>query len=61
MKQAYYRCLVVEDAAKSMVAASIVGQPRFLGADEIDDLMQLEGPKHRVKMMESGTDAGGVE
>lgn len=52
MKQAYYRCLVVEDAAKSMVAASIVGKPRFLDDTHIDALMHLEAPKHRVKMME---------
>ena len=54
MKQAYYRCLVVEDAAKSMVAAAVVGKPRFLTKEEIADLMALEGPKHRIKMMEGG-------
>jgi L-fuculose-phosphate aldolase len=52
MKQAYYRCLVVEDAAKSLIAATIVGKPQFLSQSQIDDLMDLEGPKHRVKMME---------
>lgn len=52
MKQAYYRCLVVEDAAKSLVAATVVGKPRFLTGAQIDELMALEGPKHRVKMME---------
>jgi L-fuculose-phosphate aldolase len=30
MKQAFYRCLVVENAAVSLVAASAVGKPRFL-------------------------------
>jgi L-fuculose-phosphate aldolase len=52
MKQAYYRCVVVEDAAKSMVAAAVVGKPRFLTEPQIADLMALEAPKHRVKMME---------
>ncbi len=54
MKQAYYRCLVVEDAAKSLVAASVVGKPRFLTQLQVEELMGLEGPKHRVKMMEEG-------
>ena len=53
MKQAYYRCVVVEDAAKSLVAACIVGKPRFLTQKEIEDLMALDGPRHRVKMMEA--------
>jgi len=52
MKQAYYRCAVVEDAAKSLVAAAVVGKPRFLTARQVRDLMALEGPKHRIRMME---------
>lgn len=54
MKQAYYRCLIVEDAAKSMVAAAIVGRPQFLTAEQEADLMALSAPQHRVKMMEQG-------
>lgn len=53
MKQAYYRCVVVEDAAISLVAASVVGKPRFLNTRQIKDLMGLEGPQHRIKMMQS--------
>jgi L-fuculose-phosphate aldolase len=52
MKQAYYRCVVVEDAAKSLVAAAVVGKPRFLTPEQVAELMALDGPKHRVKMME---------
>jgi L-fuculose-phosphate aldolase len=52
MKQAYYRCLVVEDAAKSMVAAAVVGTPRFLSEPEIDELRSLDALKHRQNMME---------
>lgn len=52
MKQAYYRCLVVEDTGKSMMAAAVVGMPRFLTPEQIQHLMSLDGPKHRVKMME---------
>ncbi len=51
MKQAYYRCVVVEDAAKSQIAAAIVGTPRFLSEREIADLMALEAPRHRITMM----------
>lgn len=51
MKQAYYRCVVVEDAAKSQVAATIVGQPRFLTEQEVNDLMALDAPRHRITMM----------
>ncbi|MFO7870678.1 MAG: class II aldolase/adducin family protein [Kiritimatiellia bacterium] len=54
MKQAYYRCLVVEDAAKSLVAACAVGKPRFLNEKQVEELMKLEAPKHRVRMMEGG-------
>jgi L-fuculose-phosphate aldolase len=59
MKQAYYRCVVVEDAAKSMVAACVVGRPRFLTDAEIAELMALEGPRHRVKMMENNATGKG--
>jgi L-fuculose-phosphate aldolase len=51
MKQAYYRCLVVEDAAKSMIAAAIVGKPRFLTPRQQKDLMNLGSVKHRIKTM----------
>lgn len=54
MKQAYYRCVVVEDAAKSMVAAAVVGKPIFLTDNQVKDLMGLDAPKHRIKMMEGG-------
>lgn len=52
MKQAYYRCVVVEDAAISMVAAAVVGRPRFLNGKQVKDLMALDAPKHRIRMME---------
>ena len=53
MKQAFYKCVVVEDAAISMVAAAAVGKPRFLNHKEIRELMALDAPKHRVRMMET--------
>ena len=51
MKQAYYRCLVVEDAAKSMIAAAIVGKPIFLTPKQQDDLRALGAVQHRIKTM----------
>jgi L-fuculose-phosphate aldolase len=50
-KQAFYRCLVVEDAAKSMIAAAIVGKPRFLTPKQQQDLMSLSGVQHRIQTM----------
>ena len=52
MKQAYYRCVVVEDAAKSQIAATICGAPIFLTESQCRDLMALDAPKHRIQMME---------
>ena len=51
-KQAFYRCVVVEDAAKSLIAAAVVGKPRFLTDAQCADLRGLEAAQHRVNMME---------
>ncbi|MDD5483907.1 MAG: class II aldolase/adducin family protein [Kiritimatiellae bacterium] len=53
MKQAFYRCLVVEHAAISLAAAAITGHPRFLSKKQQADLMKLDAPKHRLKMMQA--------
>lgn len=52
MKQAFWRCLVAEDAAKSLVVATVVGTPQILTKRQENDLMSLAAPQHRVKMME---------
>jgi L-fuculose-phosphate aldolase len=54
VKQAYYRVVVVEDAAKSLVAAAVVGKPRFFTQAEIDEILSLDAVKYRSKMMEKG-------
>jgi L-fuculose-phosphate aldolase len=54
VKQAYYRVVVVEDAAKSLVAAAVVGTPRFFTQAEIDEILSLDAVKYRSKMMEKG-------
>lgn len=51
MKQAFYRCVVVEDAAKSMIAACITGKPRFLTTQEQSELVALSGVQHRISQM----------
>ena len=53
MKQAFYRCLIAEDACKSLVAATVVGKPQLLTAKQEEELMSQSGPQHRVKMMEN--------
>ena len=54
IKQAYYRVAVVEDAAKSMVAAAVVGKPRFFTQEQIDEILSLDAVKYRAKMMKKG-------
>ena len=53
-KQAYFRVVVVEDAAKSLVAACVVGRPRFLTQRQARELLSLPAVKHRTKMVEAG-------
>ena len=52
MRQAYFRCCVAEDAAKSFVAASVVGKPAFLTEEQIAELRKLEAGAYRSRMME---------
>lgn len=52
LKQALYRCVVAEDAAKSLFAASIAGQPLFLNQQRVKTILSLDAVKHRTKMME---------
>ena len=47
LREAYYRNLIVEDAAKSLVAACVVGKPRFLTEEEIKEIKNLDSTRHR--------------
>lgn len=38
LRQVYHRTVVIEDAAKSLVAASVIGTPRFLTPDEVKEI-----------------------
>jgi L-fuculose-phosphate aldolase len=52
MKQAYFRCCVAEDAAKSYAAAAVVGTPRFLSEQQIAELKNLESTAYRARLAE---------
>ncbi len=52
MKQALFRAQVAEDAAKSFVAASVVGQPAFLTEAQIAELRKLPSGAYRTRMAE---------
>lgn len=52
LKQAFYRCVVAEDAAKSLFAAAIVGRPLFLNQPRVNEILSLDAVQHRIKMME---------
>lgn len=54
IKQAFYRVVVVEDAAKSLVAASVVGKPQFFTQEQVDEILSLDAVKYRTEMMEAG-------
>ena len=47
LKEAYYRNLIIEDAAKSLVAACIVGKPHFLTEEEIQEIRNLDSTRYR--------------
>ena len=53
MKQAYYRLVVAEDAAKSLLAAVIVGKPKFFTQAQIAEILSLDAVQHRTKMVEN--------
>jgi len=53
MRQAYYRCCVAEDAAKSFVASKLVGQPQFLSDEQVAELSTLSTASYRTSVAES--------
>jgi len=53
LREAYYRNLIVEDAAKSLVAAYVVGKPRFLTEEEIKEIRNLDSTRHRRHVLGS--------
>jgi L-fuculose-phosphate aldolase len=54
VKEAFFRVAVAEDAAKSLVAATIVGKPAFFTQQQVDEILSLDAVKHRTRMMQKG-------
>ena len=52
LKEAYYRSIIIEEAAKSLVAASVVGKPRFLSSEQREEIKELEAMRYRKQVME---------
>lgn len=51
LKEAYYRSVIIEEAAKSLVAATVVGKPRFLSRQQIEQIKKLETIQYRQQVM----------
>jgi len=51
LREAYYRSVIIEEAAKSLVAATVVGKPRFLSREQIDQIKKLETIQYRQKVI----------
>ena len=49
--EAYYRVAVVEDAAKSMIAAAVVGTPQFFTDEQVEEIRSLDAVKYRARKM----------
>ncbi len=47
LKEAFYRNVIIEDAAKSLVAACVVGKPRFFTKKEIKEIKNLDSTRYR--------------
>lgn len=52
IRQAYFRCCLVEDASKAIVAARSVGTPRYLTAEEVQALLNTQGLDQRNRIIE---------
>lgn len=54
LREAYYRMLVLEDAAKSILASYAVGRPRFLTHGEVHAIANLEAEVYRMSLLGKG-------
>ncbi len=52
LRQAYYRCCVAEDAARSYIAAVLAGGPRFLSDEEAVKLKKMLATEYRRSLIE---------
>ena len=53
LKQAYYRTQTIEEGARILFTALQAGTPRYLSADEIEELKHLGSEQYRQQLLES--------
>lgn len=53
LREAFYRSIIIEEASKSLIAAKVVGNPRFFTKEEIEEIRNLESTKYRRKVIKS--------
>lgn len=53
LREAFYRCIIIEEAAKSLIAATIVGKPRFFTKEEIEEIRNLDSTSFRRSVIKS--------
>jgi len=54
LREAYYRMLVLEDAATSIVASFSIGQPRFLTEQEVEAIANMDAEVYRMSLLVDG-------
>ncbi|MEK6645713.1 MAG: class II aldolase/adducin family protein [Candidatus Firestonebacteria bacterium] len=51
LREAYYKTLIIEEAAKTQIFASLIGKPRFLTQKEVEEIADFEFEKYRKKLL----------
>jgi L-fuculose-phosphate aldolase len=54
VKQAFFRVMVAEHAAISLVAAWAVGKPKFFTRAQVKEILALDSVRHRTRVVEEG-------
>ena len=52
LREAYYRTEVVEESARIYLAASAVGKPKALTAEEVAEVASLESEAYRIELLQ---------
>ena len=51
LKEAYYKTLIIEEAAKTQIFASLIGKPKFFTPKQIEEVANFEFEKYRKKLL----------
>lgn len=54
LKEAFYRAFIIEEAARALVAGSILGKVRFLRQEEAAQIRGLEKVQYRMEVLKKG-------